>query len=117
MQARLIGFGEVEIEGKCYRHDLMIEKGVVYKRHKKPSKAYREAYGHTPLSLLEPIPWHGDTLYVGTGTYGSLPIMPEVQQEAARRGITIIALPTAELCRRIVELKDRKINAIIHVTC
>lgn len=117
MQARLIGFGEVEIDGERYTHDLLIEKGVVHKRHKKPSKAYRGEYGHTPLSLQEPIPWHGDTLYVGTGTYGSLPIMPAVQEEAARRGIKIIALPTAELCQRLGELKPQKINAIIHVTC
>jgi len=117
MEARLIGFGEVEIEGERYTHDLLIDRGVVGKRHKKPSKAHREDYGHTPLSLDEPIPWHGKTLYVGTGTYGSLPIMPAVYEEASRRGIEIVALPTAELCQRLARLKPREINAIVHVTC
>ena len=33
---------------------------------------------HTPLSVNEAIPWHGQRLIIGTGTYGRLPIMSEV---------------------------------------
>lgn len=117
MDARLIDFGVIEIEGDRYEHDVLIERGVVRKRKKKASKAYREQYGHTPLSADEPIPWHGDTLYIGTGSYGSLPIMDEVYAEAKRKGIEVVALPTREVCEKLSALKAKKVNAILHVTC
>lgn len=117
MKARLREFGELEIDGKVYNHDVVIEQGEVRKRKKGPSKAYKAEYGHTPLSLEEELPWHGKNLYIGTGSYGSLPIMPGVYAEAQQRGISITAIPTEELCKRLDEIDDQKINAILHITC
>ncbi len=117
MKAKLVSFGEVDIDGERYDYDVVIEEGKVRKRSKKPSKAYREQYGHTPLSAAEDIPWHGKKLYIGTGTYGSLPIMPEVLKEAEKQGIKVIAKPTVEVCELVAELKPADINAILHVTC
>ena len=57
MRARLVGFGVIEVEGTRYEHDVVIDRGVVRKRRKGPSKAYRDGYGHTPLSTAEDIPW------------------------------------------------------------
>ncbi len=117
MKAKLIGFGEIEVEGERYDYDLLIEQGRVKKRSKKASKAYRDRYGHTPLSAEEPIPWGGKQLIVGTGCYGSLPIMPEVYAEAEQRGVEVVVVKTKEACRLLREMKDREINAILHVTC
>ncbi len=50
-----------------------------------PSKQYRAAYGHTPLSIKEEIPWHCRRLMVATGAQGALPVMDKVRQEATRR--------------------------------
>jgi hypothetical protein len=50
MKARLVKFGEIEVEGKHYTHDLVIDGGKVRKRKKGPSKEFREEFGHTPLS-------------------------------------------------------------------
>ena len=50
MRARFDNFGEIEIDGKQYRHDVLIQGGVVRKRKKTASKAYRDDYGRTPLS-------------------------------------------------------------------
>ena len=47
MNARLLGFGEIELEGKRYDADVVIEGGQVRRRHKKPSKRYRDRFGHT----------------------------------------------------------------------
>ena len=85
MKARLIAFGEIEIAGRRYAHDVVIDGGKIRKRSKKASKVYRETYGHTPLSLGENLPWDGRQLIVGTGMYGRLPVLPDVHQEAARR--------------------------------
>ncbi len=117
MKIRLVAFGEIEIDGERCDHDVVIEAGKVSKRVKKASKAFRGPYGHTPLSVQEPIPWGGRQLIVGTGMHGSLPIMPEVREEARRRGIEVVALPTKEACRLICGLKKKEIYAVLHATC
>src|SRR5881397_2510252 len=99
MKARLVKFGEIEVEGKRYTHDVVIDGGKVRKRKKGPSKEFREKFGHTPLSAEEEIPWGGKRLIVGTGAHGALPVMDEVLTEAKRRGIEIIAAPTLEVCQ------------------
>lgn len=117
MDARLVRFGEIEIDGRRYDADVVIERGRVRPRRKKPSKAFRDRFGHTPLSVEEAIPWHGRRLIVGTGADGLLPIMAEVRAEAARRGIELVALPTAAACRLLARLQPREVDAILHVTC
>ena len=117
MRARLVQFGELDIDGRRFKKDVVIESGRIRKRKKKPSKPYRERYGHTPLSVEESIPWHGQRLIIGTGTYGRLPIMPEVAEEAERRGIEMVILPTDEACQLIDDCPDADVNAILHVTC
>jgi hypothetical protein len=117
MQARLVRFGTIEIEGVTYDHDVVIEAGVVRKRSKKPSKPYQERFGHTPLSVEEAIPWAGPRLIVGTGESGRLPIMDEVLAEAERRSVALTALPTREACRLLEETPRDQVHAILHVTC
>jgi len=117
MKARFDSFGEIEIDGERYQYDVVIERGVVRKRKKKASKAYRNRYGHTPLSAEEPIPWGGNSLYIGTGMYGSLPVMPVVYKEAEQRGVEIVVDKTEAICRLLEEFRAKDINAILHVTC
>ena len=117
MKAHLVAFGSIEIDGRRHENDVVIDRGEVRKRVKKPSKPYRAIYGHTPLSADEDIPWSGSQLIIGTGAYGSIPIMPEVRQEAVRRGVKLVATPTADACRFIASLNRQDVNAILHVTC
>jgi hypothetical protein len=117
MRARLTGFGVIEIDGERFERDVVIDQGRVGKRDKRASKPLRERYGHTPLSLLEPIPWRCRRLIVGTGAMGSLPIDPEVLAEAARRGVEIVAIPTEEACELLGDADLATTNVILHVTC
>ena len=117
MNVRLVSFGEIEIDGKRLQHDVVIEDGRVRKRKKGPSKAYRGRFGHTPLSLDEAIPWSARRLIVGTGAAGQLPVMPEVLEEARRRGVDVIVRPTAEACVLLSSERDTGVSAILHVTC
>ena len=117
MKARLVKFGEIEIEGKRYTNDVVIEAGKVRKRKKGPSKQFREKFGHTPLSVEEKIPWGGKRLIVGTGAHGALPVMDEVLTEAKRRGIEVTAAPTSEVCDLLEEVKKGQAYAILHCTC
>jgi hypothetical protein len=115
MRFEACSFGSIRIDGTTYEHDVVIDRGHVRKRKKKPSKKYRDAFGHTPLSIEEDIPWKCSRLVIGTGT-GALPIMEDVKQEAARRKIQLLVLPTT---KAIAALKKnpKEANAILHVTC
>jgi hypothetical protein len=108
-------FGSIRIDGTTYDHDVVIDRGEVRRRKKKPSKQFREAFGHTPVSPEEAIPWKCRKLVIGTGG-GALPVMDEVKSEAKRRKIKLVILPTNEA---IEELKKEAAatNAILHVTC
>jgi hypothetical protein len=111
------GFGAIVIDGNRFEHDVVVEAGRVRRRKKGPSKAYRNRYGHTPLSADEDIPWSGRRLVVGTGASGRLPIMSEVWEEARARGVELIAVPTAEACRLLGPVDSDNVSVILHVTC
>ena len=115
MRIEAFSFGSIRIDGVTYEHDVVIDRGQVHRRKKKPSKQFRDAFGHTPISMEEDIPWKCRRLLIGTGA-GALPVMEEVKREAQRRKIKLIILPTLEA---IQELKENlaATNAILHVTC
>jgi hypothetical protein len=117
VDAKLISFGLIEIDGRRFDRDVVLEAGNVRRRKKKPSKPYRDRYGHTPLSADEEIPWSASRLIVGTGASGQLPIMPELYQEAQRRGVEVVAVPTEEACGLLSDVGPRDAAAVIHVTC
>jgi len=109
-------FGSIEIDGVTYEHDVVIDRGKVRKRKKKPSRKFRGELGHTPLSSGEKIPWKCRRLIIGTGRYGSLPVMNEVKFQARTRKITLLIIPTNQAIRTLAqEAKDT--NAIFHITC
>jgi hypothetical protein len=114
---KLVSFGRLRIDGRDVDHDIVIEDGRIRRRRKGPSKRYRDRYGHTPLSIDEGVPWSAPRLIVGTGQSGNLPIMPKVIEEAQRRKVELIALPTAKACRFLREADLREVNAVLHVTC
>lgn len=109
-------FGSIRIDGVIYEHDVVIARGLARKRKKKPSKPFRDAFGHTPLSVEEDIPWDCQRLVVGTGVDGALPVMEGVKQEAARREVAWLAVPTREAIRAL-GAEPKNSNAILHVTC
>jgi hypothetical protein len=57
MHFEAFSFGSIRIDGRTYEHDVVIDRGHIGKRKKKPSKKFRDAFGHTPLSVGEDIPW------------------------------------------------------------
>ncbi len=116
MHIEKFSFGQITIDGATYEHDVVIDDGKVRKRNKKPSKKFRDAYAHTPLSAAEEIPWKCRCLVIGTGAYGNLPVMDAVREEAIRRDLELVLLPTAEAVK-LLRKASRHTNAILHVTC
>ena len=115
MRFEAFSFGSIRIDGVTYEHDVVIDRTQVRKRRRRPSKKFRDEFGHTPLSIKEEIPWNCLRLVIGTGT-GALPIMDEVKREAKRRKVKHLILPTAEAIETLKENAEDT-NAILHVTC
>lgn len=115
MRIESFSFGSIRIDGVSYEKDVVIEAGKVRKRRKKASKPFRDPFGHTPLSIEEDIPWKCRRLVIGTGG-GALPVMEAVKDEARRRKVKLLILPTAQA---IVALQEQPedTNAILHLTC
>ncbi len=115
MRFEEFSFGSIRIDGVTYNHDVVIDRGHIRKRKKKPSRKFRDAFGHVPLSIDEKIPWKCRCMVIGTGT-GALPVMTDVKREAKRRKVQLIVVPTSEAIKALRENPDET-NAILHVTC
>ncbi len=108
--------GSVKIDGERYKKDIVLDRGNVRKRKKKPSREFRKEFGHTPVSLKEEIPWDCKRLVIGTGIEGRLPIMDDVTAEARRRGVELVACPTKEAVQLLKD-SSAETNAILHLSC
>ena len=109
-------FGSVRVDGVTYDHDLIIDRGKIRKRKKAASRKFRDAYGHTPLSAAEDIPWRCRRLVIGTGADGALPVMKDVHQQARGREVELVILPTAQAINLLAKT-TKDTNAILHLTC
>ena len=111
-------FGSVRIDGETYERDVVIDRGRISPRKKKASKRFRDDYGHTPLSLDEPIPWKCTQLVIGTGADGALPVMSAVIKEAQRRGVEVVQVKTAKAIQILnTAARPKRVNAVLHITC
>jgi hypothetical protein len=109
-------FGSIRVDGVTYDHDLIIDRGKIRKRKKAASRKFRGAYGHTPLSAAEDIPWRCRRLVIGTGADGALPVLQQVRDEARHRKVHLVVLPTAEAIGALTQT-TKDTNAILHLTC
>ena len=114
MKIKNLSFGSINIEGKTYTKDVIIDNGSIKKRKKTESKKYKERFGHTPLSLDENIPWKCKRIIVGAGHSLSLHVMDEVYDIAFRKGVELIIMSTPEAIKHI---NDPHTNLILHLTC
>ena len=69
---------------------------------------------HSPIA--EDIPWKCRQLVIGTGAYGRLPVMREVEREAERHKVKLLILPTIKAIE-VLRQALKETNAILHVTC
>lgn len=117
MRIEDFSFGSIQIDGETYEHDVVIDRGEIKKRKKKPSKKFRDKFGHTPLSIEEKIPWECRQLIIGNGFSGALPVMDAVKRKAEKRGVELIILPTPKALERLNKESNEDTNAVLHVTC
>ncbi len=114
-------FGQIIIDGKKYTSDIYINiDGTITKRKKELSKPISK--GHTVLGpkeiqfLLDQNP---DTLVIGKGQYGILPIPEESRELLAKSKKIIIEDKTPvviPLLNRLLK-ENAKVVAVLHLTC
>jgi len=109
-------FAPPRTDDTTYEHDVVIDRGEIRDRKKKPSKKFRDDFGHTPLSIAEDIPWKCRQLVIGTGAFGRLPVMEEVKREAKHHKVKLLILPTIKAIE-VLRQELKETNAILHVTC
>ncbi|MGD8523090.1 MAG: MTH938/NDUFAF3 family protein [Desulfobacterales bacterium] len=114
MKVKEISFGSINIDGKDYFMDIVINKGKIEKRKKKQSKKFRSQFGHTPLTILENIPWDCKKLIIGTGHSSALPVMKEVKKKAKKKGVKLVLMTTPDA---ILNINDKDTNFILHLAC
>jgi hypothetical protein len=61
-------FGALQIDGVTYDYDVVIDRGELRKRKKTASKPFREACGHTPMSIEENIFLEGKRVSLSAST-------------------------------------------------
>jgi hypothetical protein len=106
--------GSLKVNGEKHKKDVILDRGELRTRKKKPSREFRKQFGHTPLSLQEEIPWECKRLVIGTGVYGRLPVMEDVLAEAKKRGVEIVVCTTPEAVKMLTD-SPTDTNAILHV--
>src|SRR5258708_3029427 len=116
MQFEDFSFGSIRIDGITHEHDVVIDAGQIRKRKKKPSRKFRDNFGHTPLSIEEDIPWKCRRLVIGSGAYGGLPVMREVKREAGGRRAELLIGPKKEDIE-VLKQESEERNGMLQVTC
>ena len=56
MRYEAFSFGSIRIDGVTYDYDVVIDRGEIRKRKKKPSKKFRDQFGHAALDGGEDFP-------------------------------------------------------------
>ncbi len=106
-------FGQIVIDGRTYRQDLLIVEGQI-----KSDWWRQEAHLLQAADLVEVLVAAPEVLVVGMGQPGRMQVDKEVSHYLKEKGIELIAVPTAEACRLINALAGkRRVAAALHLTC
>jgi len=109
-------FGSIEIDGSTYEHDVVIDRGEINKRQEKtlqeiPRGVRSYAAVRRGKDTLEMSAPRGRNRRARRAS-----VMGEVRQEAQRRKVELLVLPTAEAIKALQQgAKDT--NAVLHVAC
>jgi hypothetical protein len=106
-------FGAIVIDGRTYRHDLLIWPGGM-----KADWWRREGHLLQLEDVTEALAANPEILVVGTGDPGHMQVDRGLAAHLRTKGIDLVALPTREAGRVINELSGkRRLAAALHLTC
>jgi hypothetical protein len=106
-------FGQIVIDGRTYRQDLLIWPGHI-------KSDWWRAEGHLLQipDVFEALAADPQVLVVGTGADGRMAVDPELAAYLKDKGIDLVAKPTREACLVINDMAGkRRLAAALHLTC
>jgi len=105
-------FGQIVIDGRDYRQDLLIWPGRI-----KSDWWRSESHLLQIPDVFEALAADIQILVVGTGAYGRMAVDPELAAYLKDKGIELIARPSGEACRIINQMGPSRWAAALHLTC
>jgi len=106
-------FGEIIIDGKTYTSDV-----IIYPNRVDSTWWRKEGHKLQTEDITEIVNEKPEVLVVGTGRFGMMRVMPEVENLLKSLGIQLVAEKTETACREYNRLKgSRKVVAALHLTC
>ncbi len=106
-------FGEIIVNGKAYRADIIIFPDKV-----KPDWWRKEGHSLCIEDLEDVLKEKPEVLIIGTGAYGAMRVPDETLRVLRERGIEVKVLPTKLACEEFNKLVDKKkVVAALHLTC
>ncbi|RJR34268.1 MAG: hypothetical protein C4567_15805 [Deltaproteobacteria bacterium] len=106
-------FGQIVIDGRTYRQDLLIWPGHI-------KSDWWRAEGHLLQipDVFEALSAALQVLVVGQGAYGRMEVDRELAAYLRDQGIELVARPTREACLAINQMPEgRSWAAALHLTC
>ncbi len=106
-------FGQITVDGKTYRSDLIIFPDRV-KSDWWREEGHQLRKGDLDLIVRE----KPEILVVGSGDPGLLKVLPETEKYLQAEGIRLITEPTGRACQTYNQLvSSQKVVAALHLTC
>jgi len=106
-------FGQIVVNGEKYTADVIIFSDKI-----KSDWWRREGHELCLGDIAEVITENPEVLIVGTGVYGLVKILPEVERALEAQGIKLITEATGKACDIYNQLcHSQRIVAALHLTC
>ncbi len=107
-------FGKMVIDGKEFTKDLKILPPTIAENWWR-----REGHKLHLEDIQDILQYNPEVLVVGTGAYGFMKVLPEVEEELRRREIHLIAEKTSRAVEIFNQLhgEGKKVCAAFHLTC
>lgn len=105
-------FGEIVIDGKIYRRDLIILGDKIVENW------WREEGHFLKIEdLYEVFEYKPEVLIIGTGANGLMKVSDDLIKKLNEEGIEFYILKTKDAVKKFNEIKDKKKAGAFHLTC
>lgn len=112
-------FGSVTVNGQEYKDILVIGGEIIPRDLDMLHREYGTGHVVSPEELDQLLSGGPDVLVIGTGQYGALKIEEDVREKIKKAGASLVLTTTPQAIREYNRLagEEKKVNALIHVTC
>lgn len=106
-------FGQIEIDGERYRHDV-----IIYPERVHPEWWREQGHSLSVIDLEEIFGEQADVLIVGQGAYQRMQVPPKTRERIEQEGFELHVMGTAEAVDLYNSYRDKsRVIAALHLSC